>query len=54
MSEDSDTERRGWQYEEVVKALSRDLKQKRGSGKVGRRRVDEDPVDEMVLIMQGA
>ncbi|CDF33339.1 WD40-repeat containing protein [Chondrus crispus] len=46
--------RRGgvWQYEEAVKGLSRDLKGKRGSGKVGMGRGDEDAVDGMVLMMR--
>ncbi|CDF40981.1 unnamed protein product [Chondrus crispus] len=48
--------RRGgvWQYEEAVKGLSRDLKGKRGSGKVGMGRGDEDAVDGMVLMMRAA
>ncbi|CDF38352.1 unnamed protein product [Chondrus crispus] len=48
--------RRGgvWQYEEAVKGLSRDLKGKRGSGKMGMGRGDEDAVDGMVLMMRAA
>ncbi|CDF38978.1 WD40-repeat containing protein [Chondrus crispus] len=48
--------RRGgvWQYEEAVKGLSRDLKGKGGSGKVGMGRADEDAVDGMVLMMRAA
>ncbi|CDF34773.1 unnamed protein product [Chondrus crispus] len=48
--------RRGgvWQYEKAVKGLSRDLKGKRGSGKVGMGRADEDAVDGMVLMMRAA
>ncbi|CDF36539.1 NB-ARC protein [Chondrus crispus] len=48
--------RRGgvWQYEEAVKGLSRDLKGKRGSGKVGMGRADKDAVDGMVLMMRAA
>ncbi|CDF40200.1 WD40-repeat containing protein [Chondrus crispus] len=48
--------RRGgvWQYEEAVKGLSRNLKGKRGSGKVGMGRGDEDAVDGMVLMMRAA
>ncbi|CDF34217.1 WD40-repeat containing protein [Chondrus crispus] len=43
-----------WQYEEAVKGLSRELKRKRGSGKVGMGPVDEDAVDAMVLMMRAA
>ena len=48
--------RRGgvWQYEEAVKGLSRDLKRRRGSGKVRMGRVDEDAVDTMVLMIRAA